>query len=94
MFQTRKQLKNIIAKLEAALAEERRVNAFINNSDLPKCRSTACVNCKHIIYKKYHGQTFVLGCGKDFGCQDFEREDRPAETQLSLQEDLLSQQEL
>lgn len=45
--------------------EKSRRSAFIETSNLPECKSLACVGCEHIVVQVTpHGGYFVVGCGK------------------------------
>lgn len=83
MFQTKKQLKKRIAELEERIHAEQhhtRRSALIDEADLPKCKSTACYNCKYVSFA-YHpgnGAMYLLGCGRDLalnGCAGYEHTD-------------------
>lgn len=94
MFTTRKALKKRIAELEAEVSRKKtyeKISGFINDTDLPKCESLACVNCEHIVFQKHRGYTFVLGCGKDHHCPDFQKSELSVEDRQLLREALQSQ---
>lgn len=80
-LETRKALRARIAALEEQLEGARRRAARIEKPDLPKCKSLACYNCKHIVYleSRETGAIYLLGCGKDFECKDFEHKGGPPE---------------
>lgn len=97
MYQTRKQLKDKIADLEARLRAERRHSAFLDAADLPPCKNLSCVNCEHIvIYKTLTGGLYPLGCGKNIDCQDFiQKQDILSEKEKAkLQQQILGQESL
>lgn len=74
MFQTRKQLKQRIAQLEKEVAHHQKRTALVEAADLPKCESVACYNCKYCtwLYHPGNGASYLLGCGKDIACKDFQ----------------------
>lgn len=89
MFISRKELKKQLWEARSCLAQEKentRVSAFIEKSALPKCKSYACISCKHIVVQRLEGVgTFVLGCGKDNPCKEYERADNPAPRSAMLE---------
>lgn len=60
--------------LERKLAHHMKRIALMDATDLPKCKSVACYNCKHCAWLYNPGSTaiYLLGCGKDLKCKDFE----------------------
>lgn len=78
MFKTRKQLKAEIKKLESELYEERsktRLSEFIESAGLPQCKSIACADCTHAVYKRdIRGYYHIIGCGKNNPCDDYEKD--------------------
>ena len=78
MFKTRKQLKDEIRRLNIELSEERRktrVSAFIESSGLPQCKSLACADCIHVVYRRsIRGDYYIVGCGKNNPCSDYEKD--------------------
>lgn len=78
MFKTRKQLKDEIRRLNIELSEERRktrVSAFIKSSGLPQCKSLACADCIHVVYRRsIRGDYYIIGCGKDNPCSGYEKD--------------------
>lgn len=78
MFKTRKQLKDEIRRLETELYEERsktRVSAFIESAGLPQCKSLACADCIHVVYRRsIRGNYYIIGCGKNNPCDDYEKD--------------------
>lgn len=78
MFQTRKQLKDEIERLRIELSEERsktRVSAFIKSAGFPQCKSLACADCIHVVYRRsIHGEWYIVGCGKDNPCSDYKKD--------------------
>ena len=78
MFKTRKQLKDEIRRLEAELYEEKnktRVSAFIGSAGLPQCKSIACADCTHVVYKRdIRGYYHIVGCGKNNPCCDYKKD--------------------
>lgn len=78
MFNTRKQLKDEIRRLEIELFEERsktRVSAFIESAGLPQCKSLACADCSHVVYRRsIRGDYYIIGCGKNNPCDDYEKD--------------------
>ncbi len=94
MFETKKLLKKKITDLEKELRDakdQKYISAFIDSSDLPKCKSLACIGCEHMIFHEYHCHLFPVGCGKNRECPDFQPTERSAENRRLLQEVLLSQ---
>lgn len=77
MFQTRKQLKQRISQLEKEVAHHKKRTALVETADLPKCESVACYNCKYCtwLYHPGNGASYLLGCGKDIACKDFQSTD-------------------
>lgn len=63
-----------IKALEKELAHHKKRTALMDAADLPKCKSVACYNCKHCAWLYNPGSTaiYLLGCGKDLKCKDFE----------------------
>lgn len=63
-----------IKALEKELAHHKKRIALMDATDLPKCKSVACYNCKHCAWLYNPGSTaiYLLGCGKDLKCKDFE----------------------
>lgn len=59
--------------LERKLAHHMKRIALMDATDLPKCKSVACYNCKHCAWLYNPGSTaiYLLGCGKDLKCKDF-----------------------
>lgn len=97
MYQTRRQLKDKIADLEASLRAEKRHSAFLDAAALPPCKNLSCVNCEHIvIYKTLTGGLYPLGCGKNIDCPDFtQRPDRlPEKEKAELQQQILERETL
>ncbi len=97
MYQTRRQLKDKIADLEASLRAEKRHSAFLDAATLPPCKNLSCVNCEHIvIYKTLTGGLYPLGCGKNIDCSDFiHRKDILSEKEkVRLQQQILEQESL
>lgn len=78
MFKTRKQLKDEIRRLETELYEEKsktRVSAFIESAGLPQCKSLACADCSHVVYRRsICGDYYIVGCGKNNPCSDYEKD--------------------
>lgn len=78
MFKTRKQLKDEIRRLNIELSGERRktrVSAFIESSGLPQCKSLACADCIHVVYRRsIWGDYYIVGCGKNNPCDDYEKD--------------------
>lgn len=77
MLQTKKMLKQRIRDLESELKEARHHilrSALVDAADLPQCKSKACYNCKYItfMYHPTNGAMYLLGCGKELACEDFE----------------------
>lgn len=60
--------------LERKLAHHMKRIALMDATDLPKCKSVACYNCKHCAWLYNPGSTaiYLLGCGKGLKCKDFE----------------------
>ncbi len=60
--------------LKRQLAHHKKRIALMDATDLPKCKSVACYNCKHCAWLYNPGSTaiYLLGCGKDLKCKDFE----------------------
>lgn len=60
--------------LERKLAHHMKRIALMDATDLPKCKSVACYNCKHCAWLYNPGSTaiYLLGCGKDLKCKNFE----------------------
>lgn len=95
MFQTRKLLKERIKELEKQLRFEQhhtRLTALIEKANLPKCKSPACYSCKHIAYVLHpgNGGLYLIGCGKDLNCPDFQPRQETAERAETLKETLYS----
>lgn len=64
-------LKKEIKKIE-------RENVFINNANLPKCKSLACLSCEHFAYFQVpSGNIIFLGCGKGETCDCFSAKKEP-----------------
>lgn len=61
-------------RLKKELAHHKKRIALMDATDLPKCKSVACYNCKHCAWLYNPGSTaiYLLGCGKDLKCKDFE----------------------
>lgn len=77
----KKQLLARISELEKQLAKKDRASAMIEEAALPKCKSQACANCSHVVFKMIpeFGISIILGCGKDLACPDYkERVGRPS----------------
>lgn len=75
-FETKKQLREKIRKLESELADERRqtrVSSLVESAALPKCKGIFCRRCIYVISvpNGYGSSHDILGCGKDAGCSDF-----------------------
>lgn len=94
MFVSRRKLKAQLYEAQCELARERaktKISAVVEGAALPKCKSAACASCKHIVVQKIDGAgTFVLGCGKNNPCPDFERNNIPA-TNSAMMEHLAEQ---
>lgn len=60
--------------LKRQLAHHKKRIALMDATDLPKCKSVACYNCKHCAWLYNPGSTaiYLLGCGKDLKCKDSE----------------------
>lgn len=98
MFVTRKELDDLREenrRLRGQLAEEQektRRSAVIDKAALPPCKSLACAGCKYVVgrYTYRHGY-YILGCGKDNPCKDYEPSELTAEKFESIREALLQQ---
>lgn len=95
MFTARKELNDLREenrKLKEQLAEAREDtlrSAIINNAALPKCKSAACAGCKHVVVRyTTRGGWYVLGCGKDNPCKDYEQTDITPEKAEAIREAL------
>lgn len=90
MFQTMKQLKQRIAQLEKEVAHHKKRSALVETADLPKCESVACYNCKYCtwLYHPGNGASYLLGCGKDIACRDFQPTDSN-KPPLEVREDVM-----
>ena len=60
--------------MKRQLTHHKKRIALMDATDLPKCKSVACYNCKHCAWLYNPGSTaiYLLGCGKDLECKDFE----------------------
>lgn len=89
-FKTRKQLKQRIAQLEKEVAHHKKRTALVETADLPKCESVACYNCKYCIwlYHPGNGASYLLGCGKEIACKDFQATDSN-KPPLEVREDVM-----
>lgn len=77
MFQSKKQLNSRIEELERQIKELQHHtlrSALVDTADLPPCKSPACYNCKYITFLTHpeNGALYLLGCGKDLACPEFE----------------------
>ena len=95
MFATRKELDDLREenrKLKEQLAEEQektRRSAVIDNAALPRCKSIACSGCKHVVVRyTTWGGWYVLGCGKNNPCEDYEPTDITPEKAEAIREAL------
>lgn len=84
-----------IAQLKDKLKREEHHNrrsALVEKADLPKCKSPACYSCKHIAYILHpgNGALYLIGCGKDLNCPDFQEREESAESVETLRETLYS----
>lgn len=89
MFRTKKYLKQRIAQLEKEVEHHRKRSALVEAADLPKCESVACYNCKYCtwLYHPGNGASYLLGCGKNISCKDFQPTDSnkpPLEVRVDL----------
>lgn len=89
MFRTKKYLKQRIAQLEKEVEHHRKRSALVEAADLPKCESVACYNCKYCtwLYHPGNGASYLLGCGKNISCKDFQSTDSnkpPLEARVDL----------
>lgn len=68
-----RKLKLQLAEAQEAEREYNRRSAIIDKAALPKCKSIACSGCKHVVVRyTTWGGWYVLGCGKDNPCKDYE----------------------
>ncbi len=77
MFQTKRQLRDRISDLESEIRKLRHHtlrSALVDAADLPPCKSLACYNCKYITFLTHPetGALYLLGCGKELVCTEFE----------------------
>lgn len=95
---TRKQLESEISELREELSREKektRRSAFIDDAKLPKCKSLACADCKHVVVRRTcNGGLFVLGCGKHNPCGEYEKDLYKCYTAPAIQSALQSQWQL
>ena len=69
--------------------EYNRRSAIIDKAALPKCKSIACSGCKHVVVRyTTWGGWYVLGCGKDNPCKDYEPTDITPEKAEAIREAL------
>ena len=61
-------------QLKREIAHHRQRTALVEAADLPKCKSVACYNCRYCawLYNPGTGSIYLLGCGKDLKCADFD----------------------
>ena len=95
MFVTRKELDDLREenrKLKEQLSQEQektRRSAVIDKTALPQCKSVACSGCKHVVVRyTTWGGWYVLGCGKDNPCKDYEPTDITPEKAEAIKEAL------
>lgn len=95
MFVTRKKLDDLREenrKLKEQLSQEQektRRSAVIDKAALPQCKSVACSGCKHVVVRyTTWGGWYVLGCGKDNPCKDYEPTDITPEKAEAIREAL------
>ncbi len=75
MFQTRKQLKREIKRLEKALDKEQSINRLAKESGLAKCKGIICKTCKHAVYiDGMYGEHHLVGCDLTVSCPSYKRE--------------------
>lgn len=101
MFFARKEIERLREEnrdLREQLSQEQeksRRSAVIDDADLPKCRSAACAGCKYVIARyTTWGGWYILGCGKDNLCKDYEPTDMTPEKAESIREALHIQWQL
>lgn len=72
--------------------EKTRRSAIIDKAALPQCKSLACAGCKYVVgrYTIRNGY-YILGCGKDNPCKEYEPSELTAEKVESIREALLQQ---
>lgn len=84
----KKENKALKAQLNNANHHNRR-SALVEKADLPPCKSLACYNCQHVVYMPgVKGGVYLLGCGKDLDCLNFEQKDVSKVCQAELLEEL------
>lgn len=95
MFITRKELEDLQEenrKLKEQLSEEQertRRSAVIDNAAIPQCKSIACSGCKYVVARYTNwGGWYILGCGKDNPCKDYEPTDITPEKAEAIREAL------
>lgn len=99
MFATRKalnalreenlSLKRQLAEAQEAAQEDKLRSTVIDRAALPKCKSIACSGCKHVVVRyTTWGGWYVLGCGKDNPCKDYEPTDITPEKAEAIREAL------
>lgn len=108
MFKSKrvKELEAENEKLRKEVSHHKMRSALVEKAGLPKCKSTACYNCKYVsfMYNPGNGAMVLLGCGRDLasgGCQGYEHTDEnkgPVEEMkyrlLSMAKDYLPDQEV
>lgn len=98
MFIARRELNDLREenrKLKEQLAAEQektRRSAVIDKAALPQCKSLACAGCKYVVgrYTIRNGY-YILGCGKDNPCKEYEPSELTVEKVESIREALLQQ---
>nr|DAK88421.1 MAG TPA: Micro-tubular organizer [Caudoviricetes sp.] len=69
--------------------EKTRRAALISDAALPQCPSLACSGCKHVVVRyTTWGGWYVIGCGKDNPCKDYEPTDITPEKAEAIREAL------
>jgi hypothetical protein len=69
--------------------EKTRRAALISDAALPQCLSLACSGCKHVVVRyTTWGGWYVIGCGKDNPCKDYEPTDITPEKAEAIREAL------
>lgn len=78
--------------LKAQLSQEQekiRRSAVIDKAALPQCKSIACAGCKHVVARyTTWGGWYILGCGKNNPCEEYEPTDVTPEKAEAIREAL------